>query len=67
MLKRICNVVANPVAAAMLSVNKYVQKIVNSQAVSRYVTILTRVRFLVSITCFVLAKCSCKQPRLNPQ
>jgi hypothetical protein len=62
----ICRAVANPVAEAMSPVNNQVQNIVNNHAVILYVNILTTVLVLVSIICFVLVKCSCKQPRLNP-
>jgi hypothetical protein len=44
-----CSAVANPVALLISPVNKYVQKIVNNHAVNLYVSILTTVRFLVSI------------------
>lgn len=43
-----CNAVANPAELPRLPVNRYVQKIVNSQAVNLYVSILATVRFFVS-------------------
>jgi len=61
-----CKAVANPVADAMSPVNSQVQNIVNNHAVILYVDILVTVLVLVSITCFVQAKCSCTQPHQNP-
>jgi hypothetical protein len=46
--------VANPVADATSPVNNHVQKIVNNQAVKRYVSILVTVLFFVSIIFFFL-------------
>jgi hypothetical protein len=48
-------------------VNNQVQNIVNNHAVILYVIIFVRVLALVSITCSVQVKYSCKQPHLNPQ
>ncbi len=44
-----CNNVEKPVASARLPVNKYVHRIVNTQAVNLYVAIRTSVLVLVSV------------------
>lgn len=49
MLNKMCNAVANPVALPKSPVNKYVQNIVNSQAVNLYVSIRTTVLLCVSV------------------